>query len=79
MLPIVKNGVIKTNEHIGIPTRQQNPKPENKPNIVARTPTADKYAGDCANGARIDKQIVATIIITTNVTATRFTSINKIK
>jgi len=38
---MIKNGVTKTNEHIGIPISEQKPKPETKPNIVANTPTAD--------------------------------------
>lgn len=73
---MLKNGVIKTNEHMGIPRSEQNPKPENNPNIVARTPIADKYAGDCANGPRTDRQIVATKIITINVTTTNEISRN---
>ncbi len=73
---MIKNGVTKTNEHIGIPISKQKPKPDTNPNIVARTPTADKYAGDCANGPRIDRQIVATMIITINVATTSIISIN---
>jgi hypothetical protein len=75
-LPMIKNGVTKTNEHIGIPISEQKPKPDTNPNIVARTPAADKYAGDCASGPRTDRQIVATMIITVNVATTSIISIN---
>lgn len=71
---MIKNGVANTNGHIGIPISKQNPKPDINPNMVARTPIDDKYAGDCANGPRSDKQIVATIIITTNVATTKIIS-----
>jgi len=73
---MIRNGVTKTNEHIGIPISKQNPKPEINPNIVARTPTVDKYAGDCANEPRTERQIVATIIITANVIITNVMSID---
>ena len=73
---MIRNGVTKTNEHIGIPISEQKPKPETNPNIVARTPTNDKYAGDCAHGPFIDRQIVATITITINVTTTNIISID---
>jgi hypothetical protein len=76
---MIKNGVTKTNEHIGIPISKQNPKPETNPNIVAKTPTPDKYAGDCAQEPLIDRQIVATIIITTNVRTTSIMSMDEIK
>jgi len=76
---MIKNGVTKTNEHEGIPISEQNPKPEINPNIVAITPTADKYTGDWDNGPRIDRQIVETIIITINVITTNIISRNRIK
>ena len=69
-IPIIRNGVTKTSEHIGMPMSKQKPKPDIRPNIVARTPINDKYAGDCLNVPRIDRQNVATIIITMNVTTT---------
>jgi hypothetical protein len=73
---MIRNGVTKTNKHIGTPISAQNPKPETNPNIVANTPTVDKYAGDCANGPRSDKQILATIIETAKVITTYIISIN---
>jgi homoaconitase/3-isopropylmalate dehydratase large subunit len=73
---MVKNGVTNINEHIGIPISEQNPKPDTNPNIVAITPIPDKYIGDCDNGPRTDRQKVATIIITRNVTTTNFISID---
>ncbi len=76
---MVKNGVTKINEHIGIPTSEQKPNPETNPNIVAETPAPDKYAGDCANGPLTDRQIVATIIMTINVMTTNVISNDKIK
>ena len=71
---MIKNGVTKTNEQIGMPIKRQNPKPETNPNAVARTPTPDKCTGDCENGARNERQIVATTIISANVPKTNLMS-----
>jgi hypothetical protein len=73
-LPMTKNGVTKTSEHIGMPISDEKPKPEIKPNRVDRTPIADRYIGDCENDVRNDRHIVATKIIKENVPKMSFIS-----
>ena len=72
---MIRNGVTNTSKHIGIPINKQKPKPDIRPNNVAKTPTAERYIGDRDNELRKDKQIVATIIMTMKVTAINIISI----